>query len=92
MKEDLKKNEPYFKNRGRIPRLQILLMFMIKLASTFSRLVNYVQHVLRARHYTHISFFMAILRHTCYCHFIDKVKQDSNRLTLLSCTVESTCD
>lgn len=69
MKEDLKKNEPHFKTRGRIPRLQILLMFMIKLALTFSRLVNYVQHVLRARHYTHISFFMTILRHTCLAFY-----------------------
>lgn len=65
-------------------------MFMIKLASTFSRLVNYVQHVLTCQAlYTYFIFYGNPKALPMLLPFIDKVKQDSNRLTLLSCTVES---
>lgn len=80
MKEDLKKNEPNFKNRRSIPRSQVLLMSMIKLASTFSGLVNSMANALYVPGIVHILSHFIFLTILGINVTIDQVNKDSNKL------------
>lgn len=76
MSQILKTEEAFF-------RSQILLVFMTRLTSTFSRLENSMANTRCVPGIVHISshfIFVTILRRKCSYHFIDQVNKDSNRL------------